>query len=162
MSDASTTRRGFFERVAGGLHGAALVSLLGEDLYGASGPPAAETPGGRPVPSLAPRPPHFEPRAKAVIHLFMNGGPSQMDLFDPKPTLDRHHGKAYYDKIAGDVENPQDAGALMRSPFKFAQHGESGMWVSDAMPHLAGQVDDLALDPLDVHHEPDARAGRST
>ena len=131
--------------MAGGLHGAALVSLLGEDLYGASGPPAAETPGGRPVPSLAPRPPHFEPRAKAVIHLFMNGGPSQMDLFDPKPTLDRHHGKAYYDKIAGDVENPQDAGALMRSPFKFAQHGESGMWVSDAMPHLAGQVDDLAL-----------------
>ena len=50
MSDAATTRRGFFERVAGGLHGAALVSLLGEDLYGASGPSAAETPGGRPVP----------------------------------------------------------------------------------------------------------------
>ena len=75
----------------------------------------------------------------------MNGGPSQMDLFDPKPTLDRHHGKAYFDKIAGDVENPQDAGALMRSPFKFAQHGQCGMWVSDAMPHLAGQVDDLAL-----------------
>ena len=145
MSDASTTRRGFFERVAGGLHGAALVSLLGQDLYGASGPSTAETPGDRPVSPLAPRAPHFEPRARAVIHLFMNGGPSQMDLFDPKPTLDRHHGKAYYDKIAGDVENPQDAGALMRSPFKFAQHGESGMWVSDAMPHLAGRVDDLAL-----------------
>src|SRR5215203_5563145 len=109
MSDASTTRRGFFERVAGGLHGAALVSLLGEDLFGASVPPAAETPGGRPVLSLAPRAPHFEPRAKAVIHLFMNGGPSQVDLFDPKPALDRLHGKQHFDKIAGEVENIKDA-----------------------------------------------------
>jgi hypothetical protein len=80
-----------------------------------------------------------------VIHLFMNGGPSQMDLFDPKPDLDKHHGRPYFDRIAGEVENPQRAGALMRSPFKFAQHGRCGMWVSNALPHLARRVDDIAL-----------------
>ena len=69
----------------------------------------------------------------------MNGGPSQMDLFDPKPMLDKHHGEPYFDKIAGEVEFVKDAGALMRSPFKFARHGKCGMWVSEAMPHLAGR-----------------------
>jgi hypothetical protein len=68
-----------------------------------------------------------------------------MDLFDPKPALDKHHGEPYFNKIPGEVENPHAAGALMRSPFKFAQHGQCGMWVSDALPHLARQVDDLAL-----------------
>ena len=80
-----------------------------------------------------------------MIHLFMNGGPSQMDLFDPKEELDRRHGKPYFDKIAGEVENPGAAGALMKSPFRFAKRGECGMWVSDALPHLAGCVDDIAL-----------------
>src|SRR5260370_23954107 len=75
----------------------------------------------------------------------MNGGPSQMDLFDPKPMLDKHHGEPYFAKIAGEVENPKAAGALMRSPFRFAKHGQCGTWVSDAMPHLARQVDDIAL-----------------
>jgi hypothetical protein len=93
-----------------------------------------------------------------VIHLFMNGGPSQMDLFDPKPTLDRHHGQPYFDSIAGEIENVRDAGALMRSPFKFARHGRSGVWMSDALPHLAGVVDDLALIrsmyTTNITHEP--------
>jgi hypothetical protein len=132
----ATTRRDFFHSVSGGIYGAALAYLLGRDLRA----DASHRP-----PDLRPRPPHFEPRARAVIHLFMNGGPSQMDLFDPKPMLDRHHGRPYFDRIAGEVENPQSAGALMRSPFRFARHGRSGMWVSDALPHLAGQVDDLAL-----------------
>ena len=125
------TRRSFFERIGSGVLGAALVSLLERDLYAGDDSAAA------PRHDLRPRRPHFAPRAKSVIHLFMNGGPSQMDLFDPKPALERHHGEAYFDKIAGEVENPQAAGALMRSPFKFAQHGASGMWVSDALPHLA-------------------------
>src|SRR5919198_180053 len=119
------TRRGFFERVSGGLHGAALATLFGRDLYGATY-------------DVKPRRPHFEPKAKAVIHLFMNGGPSQMDLFDPKPALDKHHGQPYFNKIAGEVEFIKDAGALMRSPFRFAQHGRCGAWVSEVMPHLAG------------------------
>jgi hypothetical protein len=128
------TRRSFFQNVSTGLYGAALTYLLGRDLRAAEAPL-----------DLRPRLPHFAPKAKSVIHLFMNGGPSQMDLFDPKPALDKHHGEPHFNKIAGEVENPQSAGALMRSPFKFAQHGQSSTWVSDAMPHLARQVDDLAL-----------------
>jgi hypothetical protein len=134
------TRRAFFSRVAGGIHGAALAYLLGRDGYGASA--AGQE---RSVQDLKPRPPHFPARAKAVIHLFMNGGPSQMDLFDPKPILDKHHGRPYFDRIAGEIENIGAAGALMRSPFRFARRGQCGMWVSDALPHLAGHVDDIAL-----------------
>ena len=107
---------------------------------------------------LSPRPAHFSARADAVIQLFMNGGPSQMDLFDPKPELTRHHGTPYFDKIAGEVENPQAAGDLMRSPFAFRQYGECGMWVSDAMPRLAQCVDDVALirsmHTTNLTHEP--------
>src|SRR5262249_3017030 len=130
-------RRSFFGRVAGGIYGAALASLLGRDVYGNE--PA------RQAYDLNPRAPHFDPKARAVIHLYMNGGPSQMDLFDPKPMLDKLHGTQHFTKIAGEIENLKDAGSIMRSPFKFAQHGQSGMWVSDVMPHLAKQVDDIAL-----------------
>jgi Protein of unknown function (DUF1501) len=137
------SRRGFFERIGGGLYGAALTSLLSSDIHGGSGVFAASA-HADPL-DLHPRRAHFEPKAKAVIHLFMNGGPSQMDLFDPKPMLDKHHGQPLFDKIAGEVENTRDAGSLMRSPFKFARHGECGMWVSDALPHVARQVDDIAL-----------------
>ena len=67
----------------------------------------------------------------------MNGGPSQMDLFDPKPALDRLHGTSHFNRIAGEIENVKDAGALMRSPFQFRRHGRAGVWVSEVMPHLA-------------------------
>src|SRR6516162_6680730 len=130
------TRRYFFGRCAFGVGSVALASLLSDNQLRAT-PPAPNP--------LAPRPPHFPARATSVIHLFMNGGPSQMDLFDPKPMLDRHHGEAYFDRIAGEVEFIKDAGALMRSPFRFARHGRCGAWVSEAMPHLAQRVDDIAL-----------------
>src|SRR5437588_315948 len=125
------TRRGFFGRVAGGIYGAALTSLLTRDLYGREAGHARE------AYDLEPRPPHFAPRARAVIHLFMNGGPSQMDLFDPKPALDRLHGRSHFDQIAGEIENVRNAGAIMRSPFKFSRCGRSGLWVSEVLPHLA-------------------------
>jgi hypothetical protein len=130
------TRRGFFQQISTSTLGAALAWLLGQEARGSTEK--------RP-PGLQPRAPHFEPKARSVIHLFMNGGPSQMDLFDPKPALTKYHGKPHFDKIAGEVENPQNAGALMRSPFKFARHGRCGMWVSELLPHLATQVDDVAL-----------------
>jgi hypothetical protein len=133
------TRRSFFERIGSGIYGAALLHLLNQDAGRAR---AAEPAGDF---DLRPRPPHFPARAHAVIHLFMNGGPSQMDLLDPKPVLDKHHGKPYFQRIAGEVENVKNAGALMRSPFRFARHGASGLWVSDALPHLARHVDDLAV-----------------
>ena len=142
------TRRDWLQSVPGGIAGAALTWLLSQEKsLGADSPTGFQ-----------PRRPHFAPKAKSVIHLFMNGGPSQMDLFDPKPFLDKHHGEKYFDKIAGEVESPQSAGALMRSPFRFARHGQCGMWVSDAMPHLARHVDDLALirsmHTTNLTHEP--------
>src|SRR5919204_7060437 len=114
------SRRGFFERVSDGVYGAALATLLSKDLYGLSllatdGVKEKEQADGhRRIYDLKPRTPHFEPKAKAVIHLFMNGGPSQVDLFDPKPMLDKHHGESYFDKIPGEVEFIKDAGALLR------------------------------------------------
>jgi hypothetical protein len=145
MGSDMPTRRNFFEQVSSGVLGAALVSLLERDLYPGGRAQAAEKPGASATFDLKPKPPALPPRARSVIHLFMNGGPSQMDLFDPKEELERNHGKSYFDKIAGEVENPQAAGSLMRGLFKFAQHGQSGMWVSDALPHLSRCVDDLTL-----------------
>jgi Protein of unknown function (DUF1501) len=148
--NAALTRRGLFQRVFGGIYGAALAWLLSRDsrLSSAEGHPT----------DLQPRAPHFAAKARSVIHLFMNGGPSQMDLFDPKPALAKHHGQAYFDKIAGEVEFIKDAGALMRSPFQFARHGQCGAWVSEVMPHLAGVVDDLAfirsMYTTNLTHEP--------
>lgn len=141
-SPNNPSRRRFVQSVSGGIFGAALSELLIRDGVFAASPTGSDSSA---LPTLKPRQPHFAPKATSVIHLFMNGGPSQMDLFDPKPKLDMHHGEAYFDTIAGEVENPQAAGALMRSPFSFAQHGQCGMWVSDAMPFLAERVDDLAL-----------------
>jgi hypothetical protein len=145
MADKSqnVTRRAFFDRVADGLYGVALTTLLSTDVYGA--PPTNGDEGTRAVYDLAKRSPHFAPKAKSVIHLFMNGGPSQMDLFDPKPMLEKHHGEPYFDKVAADLTTPESAGGLMRSPFKFKQFGKSGAWVSDAMPHFTEVVDDVAL-----------------
>src|SRR5687768_15054771 len=136
-SDQLINRRGLFQQVGSALYVAALTQLFGRDLY-------AEEPARRRAFDLQPRRPDHAPRAKAVIHLFMNGGPSQMDLFDPKPELDKRHGEDYFTKIAGEVEFPEAAGALLKSPFRFAQHGQSGMWVSDALPHFATQVDRVA------------------
>ncbi len=142
-------RRNFFSRIGSGICGAALLHLLGTESQASEGRSAL---------GLAPRVSNKPAQAKSVIHLFMNGGPSQMDLFDPKPELDKHHGESYFDKIAGEVENVKDAGALMRSPFQFAQHGECGMWVSNALPHLAKQVDEMtlirSLYTTNITHEP--------
>src|SRR5688500_12841730 len=94
-------RRSFFETTGRGLYGAALAYLFNRDLFGGSGLFANEAvssgvPASPSIYDLRPKAPHFEPKAKSVIHLFMNGGPSQMDLFDPKPELDKNHGKSYF------------------------------------------------------------------
>ena len=141
------SRRGFLHRMSQGVHGAALAYLFGQDLLRsgvALGAPA-HAGASRRVYDLKPREPHFEPKAKAVIHLFMNGGPSQVDTFDPKPMLEKHHGKPYFHEIAADVSSPQSAGGLMRSPYKFRQYGQCGTWVSEALPHVARHVDDIAV-----------------
>ena len=141
-------RRHFFGRMSDGIYGIALTKLFSEELLGKpfslekSLQDKQKRPSGYDV---QPKRSHFEPKAKSVILLFMNGAPSPMDLLDPKPMLDKHHGEPYFDKVAVDVPSPDQAGGLLRSPFKFAQHGQSGIWVSEVMPHLAKQVDDIAV-----------------
>ncbi len=128
-------RRDFFSRISGGLHGAALASLLGRDLYGSQ----------TRVFDLTPKQTHFAPKAKSVIQFFQNGGPSQVDLFDPKPSLQKYAGKVPVRDLNTDVSDPRAAGGLLPSPFQFAKHGQCGMDLSDTLPHLATVVDDVAF-----------------
>jgi hypothetical protein len=105
-----------------------------------------------PLNPYAPRKPDFAPKAKSVIFLFMVGGPSSVDTFDYKPTLQALNGKAVPDSIKKAVEATRFANVfhgckeeLLGSPYKFAQHGQSGMWVSELYPNVARRVDDLAF-----------------
>ena len=136
------TRRDFFSRIGDGIHGAALASILGSDLLASNPTMAAETRRGF---DLEPRQPHFEPKANAVIHLFMNGGPSQVDLFDPKPALEKYAGQIPLRDMAADITSPQESGGLLPSPFKFQKYGQCGMDVSELMPHFTKHVDEVAL-----------------
>jgi hypothetical protein len=139
-------RRSFFNRMSYGIQGAALASLFAQDLYSpASARADAHGRVAKKAYNLLPKQPHFTPRAKCVIQLFMQGGPSQVDLFDPKEALDKYHGKSILSEIAKDLSSPDAAGGLMRSPFKFAQYGQSGTWVSNLLPHLQEHVDDIAI-----------------
>ena len=91
---------------------------------------------------LSSRAPHFAPKAKRVIHLFMNGGPSHVDTFDPKPKLDELHGKKL---PIENLRTERKTGAAFRSPFKFRRHGQSGIEVSELFPHVAESIDELAV-----------------
>jgi hypothetical protein len=140
------TRRDLFARTRDGLLGAALTELFCGDFFGGTAVLAAQASPAAVVPDLAPKPPHHRPAATAVIQLFMNGGPSQMDLFDPKPVLDRMDGQPY----PGDVEaignqGTGDVGVVMGGRYPFARHGESGLWMADVLPHTARQADRLCL-----------------
>ena len=86
--------------------------------------------------------PHFQPRAKRIIHIFWNGGPSQMDTFDPKPMLTRYAGSKL---PAGNLSTERPTGAAMGSPFKFHRHGQSGLEISEIFPHIARHADDLTI-----------------
>jgi len=135
------SRRKFLFEAGGGLSGLALASLL--DQQGLLAAPSACNAGSIESP-FSPKKPHFEPRAKAVISLFMSGGVSQMDTFDPKPALQKHAGQPLEGK--GDIVVRQGhPGPLMPSPFAFKRHGQSGMEVSELFPHVASHIDDLAL-----------------
>ena len=143
-------RRNFFQSAAYGISGAALAQLACDELRAEGKIPIADNPlpssgGSRLGFDTLPRGTHHPAKAKAVIQFFMNGGPSQMDLFEPKELLDKRHGEDYFNEIAEDISSPQQAGGLLRSPFKFKQHGESGAWVSDALPNLSRVVDNVSF-----------------
>jgi hypothetical protein len=122
------SRREWLRNSAAGFGGVALSALLQE----AS---AAEL--------LAPKQPHYSPRAKRVVFLFMHGGPSQVDTFDYKPLLQRDHGQPL--PFAKPRVVSSATGNLLRSPWKFQQHGQSGAWVSELFPRVAEHVDDLCI-----------------
>ena len=111
MSANQLNRRGFFERAADGIGGAALATLALDEFASAAELPVASKPqpasgGPRRGYDTLPRDTHHPARAKAVIQLFMNGGPSQVDLFEPKPLLDQRHGEDYFNEIAEDISSP--------------------------------------------------------
>jgi len=93
--------------------------------------------------AFSPAVPHFRPRARRIIFLFMWGGPSHVDLFDPKPKLKEEDGKQLSGKSVG--SDKDQLGTLLGSPFRFAQHGESGVWISELFPHLARHADKLCV-----------------
>ena len=142
-------RREFLFKSGGGISGLALAYLLGRDnLLAAPAPPVSEacSAPAKGVNPYAPKPPHFKPRATAVISLFMGGGWSQMDTFDPKPALTKYAGEPIDGKVHGDVIVRQGfPGPLMPSPFSFKKYGQSGIEVSEIFPHLAQHVDDIAF-----------------
>ena len=129
------TRREFFSQAGSGLASVALASMLQE---GASAAPALDP--------MAPKQPHHRPKAKSVIWLFMEGGPSHIDLFDPKPALEKLNGQpipASFGKLITAMGTANNT--LMASPRKWKQYGQSGTWVSDWYPNIAEHVDDIAV-----------------
>ena len=142
------SRREMLCRIGSGFGTLGLTSVLADaGAFSAPAPPRAQSqsPSEALVPSnpLAARPPHFPARAKRVIFLFMNGGPSHVDTFDPKPMLARYAGQRPK-AISVDTQRP-NRGGLLASPFKARPHGQSGIEVSELFPHLAGCVDDLCV-----------------
>ena len=139
------SRREFLRLTGSGFGMVALTGLM--EQAGLSPALAGEggTPASRPLNPLAPHPGHFPAKAKHVIWLFMNGGPSQVDTWDYKPDLEKHNGQELkgFDKDTGFFTD--SVGPIMKSPFQFGQHGQSGTWVSEIFPRMAEHVDDMAL-----------------
>ena len=136
-------RRQFFRRAATGIGSLALASLLRPNVFAAEQKSAA-THGG--LPGL----PHFAPKAKRVIYLLQSGAPSQMELFDHKPSLKALHGKPLPDSVRQGqrltgMTSKQKSFPIVNPPFAFRQHGESGTWISDLLPHLSKVVDDICV-----------------
>jgi hypothetical protein len=129
------TRRQMLARCAGGFGAVALAGLMGERSYGGD----VVITGG----PMTPRAPHFTPRCRNVIFLYMDGGPAQMDTFDPKPLLTREHGQPFKMKMEPTQFN--NNGATLGSPWKFKPGGKSGLPVSDLFPYVRDCADDLAV-----------------
>jgi hypothetical protein len=138
--EAATARREFLRDSALGFGTLALAWLADLDRRRAAAEQVAG-PGGF---DLSPRPGHFAPRAKAIVMLMQAGGPSHVDLFDPKPELARLDGQTYADDIEVLQPGSQDK-KLMASPFRFRPHGQCGMELSDLLPELGAVADDLCL-----------------
>ncbi|TWU25019.1 hypothetical protein Pla52o_13160 [Novipirellula galeiformis] len=136
------TRREFIWQAGGGFGAAAIASMLGTD--GFFKPAAGSEAKTSFVNPLAPKPPHFAPKAKSVIFLFMYGGPSHIDTFDYKPNMIGMDGKTVNVKTFGRGGH-KSGGRIVEPRWKFKQHGQCGKWVSSLFPHVAKHVDDIAF-----------------
>ena len=134
---APLSRREMLARCANGFGAVALSALLGDRAFGADIAPKPD------ADPMAPRPTHYPAKAKSVIFLFMDGGPSQVDTFDPKPRLDREHGQAIRAKVQPTQFN--NVGKVLKSPWKFRNRGESGIPVSELFPLVGEHVDEMAI-----------------
>lgn len=134
------SRRQCLNRFGMGVGGMALAHLMNPAAKGAEGAAPGSLLDAR----------HHAPKAKRVIYLFMSGGPSHLDLFDHKPVLNEKHGQQLPDEVRGGqrltgMSGNQSSIPLVGSPFKFSQHGQSGQWFSELLPHTAGIADDLCV-----------------
>jgi hypothetical protein len=129
------SRRRMLSNLGSGVGMVGLAGVMADAGLAGAAPSVPENP-------LAPRAPHFAPKAKHVIHLFMNGGPSQVDTFDPKPELARHAGKPM---PAGHLSTERKTGNCFPSAFKFHKSGQSGVEVSEIFPEIAKRIDDICV-----------------
>src|SRR5213593_1748903 len=137
------TRRDFLATAASGIGTLALASLFRADGLLAAESAIANAPAASPA-----VPPHFAPRANACIFFFMEGGPSQMDLFDPKPKLNELNGQKLPESLTKEVRFAfiqKESAVLMGTPRKFQKYGQCGMDLSDLLPHIGSCADDIAL-----------------
>jgi hypothetical protein len=140
VSPIAANRRAFLTQTGVGLGGIALADLLQRDGVAGAAEPDRGVLGA----------PHFAPKAKRIISLFMSGAPSQLDLFDYKPELVRRHGEQLPDSVRGNqrltgMTGSQSSIPLVGSPFKFTQHGQAGAWFCEHLPHTASIADDLCV-----------------
>ena len=132
------TRREFLSRCGMGMGAVGLAGLFG----GFMGQPPSALANENFVTPLSPKAPHFPAKAKRVIHIFANGGPSHVDTFDPKPALEKYAGKPL---PMENLKTERKTGAAFPSPFKFKKYGQSGIEVSELFPHVAESIDDIAV-----------------
>ncbi|MGH7201948.1 MAG: DUF1501 domain-containing protein, partial [Planctomycetaceae bacterium] len=126
------TRRECLQRIGMGMGMVGLAGLLGPEMPAEA---AVRSP-------MSPKPPHFPGRAKHVIHIFLNGGCSHVDSFDPKPALAKYAGK---ELPTGNLRTERKTGAAFPSPFQFQKYGESGIEISEIFRHVGGCIDDIAV-----------------
>src|ERR1051325_4357860 len=137
FEDLPATRRDFLTRCGMGFGMLGLAGLLGDEAHAtlAQEGVALNSP-------LAPRQPHFAAKAKRVIHIFANGGPSQGDTFDPQPMLQKYAGKQL---PMENLRTERKTGSAFPSPYKFAKYGRSGIEVSEIFPHVAESIDEMCV-----------------
>src|SRR5256714_1086098 len=134
------SRRDLLKRLGGGMGIVGLSTVLGDARLLAAG--SADPRRDESKNPLAPRSPHYAPRAKRLIFLFMNGGPSHVDTFDPKPELTKHHGQPL---PYSNLPTERKTGTCYKSPFQFKKCGKSGIEVSEIFPHIAESIDEMAV-----------------